>query len=58
MCEVPFAASERFEALMGGVPWAWSGAVLSESMLEIVDTSGTVSRLAVDRLARAWRRID
>ena len=40
---------------MQGIPWAWIGEVAMTPELEIVSTTGRVARIAVDRLARAWR---
>jgi hypothetical protein len=37
------------------VPWAWIGDVTAEVVFEIVATDGTVERVAVNELSRAWR---
>jgi phosphoribosylformylglycinamidine synthase len=55
LCEVPPAGVERFEALVGSVPWSWVGKVTSDEAVEITDTSGGVTRIPVSELARAWR---
>jgi hypothetical protein len=40
---------------MDGVRFAWVGEVMSSPDLEVVSTTGTTDRVAVDSLARAWR---
>jgi phosphoribosylformylglycinamidine synthase II len=55
LCEVPPTAVERFEALVGSVPWAWVGEVTAGDAVDIVDTAGASTSLRVSDLARAWR---
>jgi phosphoribosylformylglycinamidine (FGAM) synthase-like enzyme len=56
VCEVRPEQAEAFAAAMAAVPWAWIGAVTATPDLEIAGCGGGVERIAVDRLARAWRR--
>jgi phosphoribosylformylglycinamidine synthase len=56
VCEVRPEQAEAFAAAMAKVPWAWIGAVTATPDLEIAGCGGGVERIAVDRLARAWRR--
>jgi len=53
-CEVRPEHAAEFARRLGGVPWAWIGEVTSAD-LEIVSTTGSSERVAVDRLAGAWR---
>ena len=55
ICEVRPEHAEAFARTLGAVPWAWIGAVTTTPELEIAGGSG-VERIAIDRLARAWRR--
>jgi phosphoribosylformylglycinamidine synthase len=55
ICEVRPEHAEAFARTLGAVPWAWIGTVTTTPELEIAGGSG-VERLAIDRLARAWRR--
>jgi phosphoribosylformylglycinamidine synthase len=56
VCAVRADHADAFAAAMGDVPWAWIGAVTAEPALEILTSGGDATSLAVDRLARAWRR--
>jgi len=56
VCEVRPEQAEAFAAALATVPWAWIGAVTATPDLEIAGCGGGVERIAVDRLARAWRR--
>jgi len=55
ICEVRPEHAEAFARTLGAVPWAWIGAVTTTPELEIAGGNG-VERIAIDRLARAWRR--
>ena len=55
LCEVRPDEAEAFARVLGGVPWAWIGTVLSAPDMEIIRHDGAVERVAVERLARAWR---
>jgi phosphoribosylformylglycinamidine synthase len=55
VCEVRPEHAEAFARAMAAVPWAWIGAVTTTPELEIAGCGGGVERIAVDRLARAWR---
>ena len=55
ICEVRPEHAEAFARTLGAVPWAWIGTVTTTPELEIAGGSG-VERIAIDRLARAWRR--
>jgi phosphoribosylformylglycinamidine synthase len=55
VCEVRPERAEAFAEAMAAVPWAWIGAVTTTPELEIAGCGGGVERIAVDRLARAWR---
>jgi phosphoribosylformylglycinamidine synthase len=56
VCEVPATATERFEACLQGVPWAWVGTVLSGPLVEIVGVDGHAVGIHVADLSHAWRR--
>jgi phosphoribosylformylglycinamidine synthase II len=55
LCSVPAALAERFAAALGDVAWAWIGEVIAEPALEVVSLDGRSERIAVERLAAAWR---
>jgi phosphoribosylformylglycinamidine synthase len=54
VCEVRPEHAAEFARCMDGVRFAWVGEVSSSPDLEIVSTTGTTDRIAIDRLARAW----
>ena len=54
VCEVRPEHAAEFARCMDGVRFAWVGEVMSSPDLEVVSTTGTTDRVAVDRLARAW----
>jgi phosphoribosylformylglycinamidine synthase len=54
VCEVRPAHAAEFARCMDGIRWSWIGEVATTPELEIVSTTGTIDRVAVDRLARAW----
>jgi phosphoribosylformylglycinamidine (FGAM) synthase-like enzyme len=54
VCEVRPEHAAKFARCMDGVRFAWVGEVMSSPDLEVVSTTGTTDRVAVDRLARAW----
>jgi phosphoribosylformylglycinamidine synthase len=56
ICEVRPEHAEAFARTLGAVPWAWIGSVVETPELEIAGGGGGVERIAIDRLARAWRR--
>ncbi|MEI6504443.1 MAG: phosphoribosylformylglycinamidine synthase subunit PurL [Planctomycetota bacterium] len=55
VCEVRPDHEAAFAKQLAGVPWAWIGDVTAEAVFEIVATDGTVERVAVNELSRAWR---
>jgi hypothetical protein len=58
VCEVPAAEAEHFADQLNqrnGLNWAWIGDVVSGDQLEILSTAGSVTKLPVGILARAWR---
>jgi len=58
VCEVPAAEAEHFADQLNqrnGLTWAWIGDVVSGDQLEILSTAGSVTKLPVGILARAWR---
>jgi phosphoribosylformylglycinamidine synthase len=54
VCEVRPEHAAAFAQCMDGIRWSWIGEVAATPELEIVSTTGTIDRVAVDRLARAW----
>jgi len=54
VCEVRTEHAAEFAQCMDGIRWSWIGEVAATPELEIVSTTGTTDRVAVDRLARAW----
>jgi phosphoribosylformylglycinamidine synthase len=54
VCEVRPEHAAAFAQCMDGTRWSWIGEVAATPELEIVSTTGTIDRVAVDRLARAW----
>ena len=54
VCEVRPEHAAAFARCMDGVRFAWVGEVMSSPDLEVVSTTGTTDRVAVDLLARAW----
>ena len=58
VCEVRPEQAAEFARCLGGVPWAWIGEVVGGDELEIVAGGGGGDRVAVRRLAGAWRGED
>jgi phosphoribosylformylglycinamidine synthase len=58
VCEVRPEQAAEFARCLGGVPWAWIGEVVGSDELEIVAAGGGSDRVAVRRLAGAWRGED
>jgi phosphoribosylformylglycinamidine synthase len=58
VCEVRPEHAAEFGRCLGGVPWAWIGEVNAGDDIEIVATGGGSDRVAVRRLAAAWRGED
>ncbi len=54
VCEVRPEHAAEFARCMDGIRWSWIGEVAATPALEIVSTTGTIDRVAVDRLALAW----
>ena len=54
VCEVRPEHAAAFARCMDGIRWSWIGEVAATPELEIVSTTGTINRVAVDRLAQAW----
>jgi phosphoribosylformylglycinamidine synthase len=54
VCEVRPEHAAEFARCMDGIRWSWIGEVAATPELEIVSTTGTIDRVAVDRLALAW----
>jgi phosphoribosylformylglycinamidine synthase len=57
VCEVRPEHAAAFAAALGDVPWAWIGAVTADRDLEII-RGAAAERVAVDRLAAAWRSME
>ena len=55
VCEVRPEHADEFARRVGNTCWAWIGEVTSNADLEIVPPRGASTRIAVERLARAWR---
>jgi phosphoribosylformylglycinamidine synthase II len=56
ICEVRADDASAFEQALGGVRWAWIGAVTAEPDVAI-NSAGRLDRIAVAKLDAAWRRM-